>query len=126
MGIMKSGDLLNWVVFRGQTMIQSLHGGVDTSAEDWTYQGKKVALVNKDGTFSYRRSGRNPWNKDVYLWTPADAEKLRFQYFVSLYPFSLSDKRFNELFQFQLKELGETVVEPDQDVFGLLDASLMT
>jgi hypothetical protein len=100
--ITKAQDLLFMPVFRGDTFY--------ASGRDQTYmQGQQSrGLTQTQGTTTYlaRRFGAN---RQVLSWSPADAEQLRKQYFISLYPFKVTG-RFQELLR--LEEAKNVVAGP--------------
>ena len=88
--ILKAQDLLFMPAFRGDTFY--------TTGRDTTYtqgmQQKGLTQTQGGTSFLARRFGNT--RQEVLSWNPSDAEQLRKQYFVSLYPFKL-EGRFKEL-----------------------------
>lgn len=88
--ILKAQDLLFMPAFRGDTFYETNRNTTYTQG----MQQKGLTQTQGGTSFLARRFGSS--RQEVLSWNPSDAEQLRKQYFVSLYPFKL-EGRFREL-----------------------------
>ena len=74
--------------------------GVDAQGNPVKYKRQ-----NDEGILTRRFGVNNLGQEFTYKWNPVDAEMLRVRYFVSLYPFSLTNSRFNQIYREELADI---------------------
>lgn len=97
--ILQYGDLVWFPVFRGDTLYPE---GATQRTESFTVGTQTFQRQNADKILTRRFGVNNLGRNFTYNWNPVDAEMLRVRYFVSLYPFSLNNKKFNQLYREEL------------------------
>ena len=108
--IEKYDDLLWFPVFRGDSFFYPNTGKrnkmYDIGDESQGMLSQQMGPTGARKKYLIRRHMINDFGEDeLYDWNPAQAEDLRVRTFVSLYPFSLNNSDFKEIYDQQLNLL---------------------